>query len=75
MSPVSAMKNKRAILREPVLYDDGGPAPAAAPRGEYAIDGGRHEVGLSEQDGKRHFTLSLDAFQQYVVEGRISLIA
>lgn len=75
MNPVRAMKNKRAILREPVFYDDGGIAPASAPRGEYEVEGGRNEVGLRKQDGARNFTLSLDAFHQYVVEGRISLIA
>lgn len=62
----------RAIVREKIHYgsSDG---RNLAPRGEYTIEPRGNCIGLCECGGDCDFTLSFDAFQQHVVEGRIAI--
>ncbi len=64
----------KAIVREKIHYgsSDG---RSMAPRGEYTIEARGSCIGLCECDGACDFTLSFDAFQQHVVEGRIAIRA
>ncbi|MEO1250908.1 MAG: hypothetical protein AAFW81_01020 [Pseudomonadota bacterium] len=62
----------RAVLKGSVIYCEGG-VPAVAPRGEYEIDRRSGCIGLCQCDGACAFTLTFDAFQQHVIEGRIAI--
>ncbi len=71
-------KTRRAILKDavPCCADA---ARAVAPRGEYEIEqlagaGGVSSIGLCSCATKNRFTLSFDAFQQHINEGRISVL-
>lgn len=65
-------KADRAVLREAIQYS-AEQGCATAPRGEYRVESHDNCVGLCECGGTCDFTLSLDAFQQHVLEGRISI--
>ena len=62
----------RATIREKIHFngDDG---RRIAPCGEYEIEPRGGCIGLCECGGDCAFTLSFDAFQQHVVEGRIAI--
>ena len=62
----------RAIVREKIHYGSSG-GHSLAPRGEYTIESRGNSIGLCECAGECDFTLSFDAFQQHVVEGRIAI--
>jgi len=64
----------KAVVRERIHYGSGD-GRAAAPRGEYNIEARGNCIGLCECAGECDFTLSFDAFQQHVVEGRIAIQA
>jgi hypothetical protein len=70
---------RRAILKDaiPCCADA---ARALAPRGEYEIEqlsgaGGASSIGLCSCATRNRFTLSFDAFQQHVSEGRIAVLS
>ena len=62
----------KAIVRERIQYGSGD-GRRAAPCGEYRIEAHGDCIGLCECGGGCDFTLSFDAFQQHVVEGRIAI--
>lgn len=62
----------RAFVRSAVHYGAGA-SRALAPRGEYEIEPRGNCVGLCACGADCVFTLSFDAFQQHVVEGRIAI--
>jgi len=64
----------RAIVRETLPYGAADTA-ALAPSGEYRLEDRDNCVGLCQCAGECSFTLSIDAFLQYVAEGRIGVIA
>ena len=63
----------KAIVREKIQYGSSG-GRSTAPRGEYTIEAHGSCIGLCECAGGCDFTLSFDAFQQHVVEGRIAIL-
>ena len=63
----------RAVIRNPIPYG-AAHARETAPRGEYLVENRESCVDLCECDGGCAFTLSFDAFQQHVVEGRIAVV-
>lgn len=67
------MRNgERVQVKDAVYYgDDTG--RSAAPCGEYRIEPRGDCIGLCECDGSCDFTISIDAFQQHVAEGRIEV--
>jgi len=64
----------KAIVREKIQYGSSN-GSNTAPRGEYVIEARGGCIGLCECDGGCDFTLSFDAFQQHVVEGRIAILS
>lgn len=63
----------KAMVREKIQYGSSD-VRNMAPRGEYLIKARGGCIGLCECDGACDFTLSFDAFQQHVVEGRIAIL-
>lgn len=64
----------RAVIRDCVVYANG-QGPARAPIGEYDIsrlsDG---EIGFSSRATQHAFSMSVDAVQQHLCEGRMRLV-
>ncbi len=69
---MSMQSGLRAIVREKIHYGANG-GRNLAPCGEYRIEPQGSCIGLCESSGECAFTLSFDAFQQHVVEGRIAI--
>ncbi len=63
----------RAIIRETLPYR-AADETALAPTGEYRLEDRSGCVGLCQCSGGCDFTLSIDAFQQHLAEGRIALV-
>lgn len=62
----------RAFVKDVLPYGKGD-AAGLAPRGEYEVERGAECVGLCNCQDHNAFTLSFDAFLQYLQEGRIAL--
>jgi len=60
----------KALIKDAVYYGVGATS-CKAPCGEYTIDKDCDCVFFCTCNGERAFSLSLDAFLQHVVEGRI----
>lgn len=63
-------EGERVQIKDTVFYGDDG-ARTAAPCGEYRVEPKGDCVDLCECGGACDFTISVDAFQQHVAEGRI----
>ncbi len=63
----------KAIVKDAVYYGPGAVA-LRAPAGEYDIERNCDCIGFCDCNGDIAFTLSLDAFIQYLNEGRIALV-